>query len=254
MTSSPRIAVITGGSRGIGRATAVALGRDGTNVVLTYRSKSTDAESAVSEIEATGVRAVALPLDLGDTKSFDGFASSLETVLHDYWGRDTFDYLINNGGAQRPGSFVDVSEDDFDELVGVLFKGVLFLSQKLAPLLRDGGAIINISSGVTRFYTPKHFVYAASKGAVEVLTRYMAEELGPRQITVNTVAPGATATDFMGGFLRDSPETQARVSSVTALGRPGQPDDIATAIAALLGDRTHWITGQRIEVSGGMHV
>lgn len=253
MTSSSRIAVITGGSRGIGRATAVALGRVGTNVIITYRSNSTEAEAAVSQIQATGVRAAALRLDLGDTKSFDGFATELTSVLHT-WDRDSFDYLINNGGAQRPGSFADVTEEDFDELVGVLFKGVLFLSQTLAPLLRDGGSIINISSGVTRFYTPRHFVYAAAKGAVEVLTRYMARELGPRQITVNTVAPGATATDFMGGFLRGSSETQARISSVTALGRPGQPDDIGTAIAALLGDRAHWITGQRIEVSGGMNL
>jgi NAD(P)-dependent dehydrogenase (short-subunit alcohol dehydrogenase family) len=156
--------------------------------------------------------------------------------------------------VQRAGSFVDATVEDFDALVNVLFKGVFFLTQKLTPLLADGSSIINISSGVTRFYTPQHFIYAACKGAVEVLTRYMASELGPRQITVNTVAPGATATDFSGGLLRDNPGVQQMVSSVTALGRVGEADDIGPAIAALLGDGTHWITGQRIEISGGQNL
>ena len=254
MNSASRVALITGASRGIGRATAVALGRQGVDVIVTYLSNVEDGESAVTEIHGTGARAAALRLDLGDTGSFDSFASSLKTVLHDEWGRENFDYLINNGGAMRPGSFVDATEGDFDALVNVLFKGTFFLTQKLAPLLADGSSIINISSGVTRFYTPQHFIYAACKGAVEVLTRYMAKELGPRQITVNTVAPGATATDFLGGFLRNSPKTQQMVSSVTALGRYGEADDIGGAIAALLGDGTHWITGQRIEVSGGQNL
>ena len=254
MNTPSRIALITGASRGIGRATAVTLARQGTDVILTYLSDAKEGEAAVAEIQGTGARAAALRLDLGDTRSFDGFADSLQAVLGDQWGRDNFDYLINNGGAQRPGSLGHVTEDDFDALVNVLFKGTFFLTQKLAPLLADGGSIINISSGVTRFHTPHHLIYAACKGAVEILTRYTAAELGPRRITVNTVAPGATATDFMGGFLRGNQEIQKMVASVTAFGRHGEPDDIGDAIAALLTDGTHWVTGQRIEVSGGQHL
>jgi NAD(P)-dependent dehydrogenase (short-subunit alcohol dehydrogenase family) len=254
MNTPSRVALITGASRGIGRATAVALARQGTDIILTYLSDAKEGEAAVAEIQGTGARAAALRLDLGDTRSFDSFAGSLTAVLRAEWGRGNFDYLINNGGAQRPGSFGDITEDDFDALVNVLFKGTFFLTQKLAPLLADGGSIINISSGVTRFYTPQHFIYAACKGAIEVLTRYTAAELGPRRIKVNTIAPGATATDFMGGFLRDSEEIQKVVSSVTAFGRYGEPDDIGGAIAALLGDGTHWVTGQRIEVSGGQNL
>ena len=254
MNSPSRVALITGASRGIGRAAAVALARQGTDVILTYLSDAKEAEAAVAEIQGLGARAAALRLDLGDTGSFDGFADSLTAVLREQWGRGDFDHLVNNGGAQRPGSLDTATEEDFDALVNVLFKGTFFLTQKLAPLLADGGSIVNISSGVTRFYTPQHFIYAACKGAVEVLTRYTAAELGPRRITVNTIAPGATATDFMGGFLRDHPEIQKMVSAVTAFGRPGEPDDIGGAIAALLADGTGWVTGQRIEVSGGQNL
>ena len=254
MSSSSRIALITGANRGIGRATAVALGRQGTDVIITYRANAEEGASAVAEIQDVGARASALKLDAGDLGSFDDFASSLTSVLREEWDRENFDHLVNNGGEMRATSLASVSEDDFDELVNVLFKGPLFLSRTLAPLIADGGSITNISSGVTRFYTPDHLVYAACKGAVEVLTRYLAKELGPRQITVNTVAPGATATDFFGGLLRGNDQVQEMVTSVTALGRYGEPDDIGGAIAALLADGTHWITGQRIEVSGGQNL
>ncbi|MCU1374065.1 MAG: dehydrogenase/reductase protein [Actinomycetia bacterium] len=253
-SSTNRIALITGGSRGIGRATALHLARAGVDSIITYRSNADDADHVLKSIADLGQSAVALPLDVGAVASFDEFTTTVSAVLSDTWGRPTFDFLVNNGGAQRPGSFADATEPDFDALVNEMFKGTFFLSQKLAPLLVDGGSIVNVSSGVTRFYTPHHFIYAACKGAVEVLTRYLAKELGPRQITVNTVAPGATATDFSGGLLRNTPEIQQMVTAVTALGRYGEADDIGSAIAALLGGGNHWITGQRIEVSGGQNL
>ncbi len=253
-SSTNRIALITGGSRGIGRATALHLARAGVDSIITYRSNAGDADDVYKSIVDLGQTAVALPLDLGAIDTFDDFVTSVAGALGERWGRDKFDFLVNNGGAQRPGSFADATEADFDALVNEMFKGTFFLTQKLAPLLVDGGSIVNISSGVTRFYVPHHFVYAACKGAVEVLTRYLANELGSRQITVNTVAPGATATDFSGGLLRDTPEIQQMVTSATALGRYGEADDIGSAIAALLGDGNHWITGQRIEVSGGQNL
>jgi NAD(P)-dependent dehydrogenase (short-subunit alcohol dehydrogenase family) len=253
-SNTNHIAIVTGGSRGIGRATALQLARAGVESIITYRSNAGDADDVVKAIIDLGQTAVALPLDLGDVGSFDEFASAVTATLNDTWGRTTFDFLVNNGGAQRPGSFSDATEADFDALVNEVFKGTFFLTQRLAPLLVDGGSIVNISSGVTRFYVPQHFVYAACKGAVEVLTHYLAKELGPRQITVNTVAPGATATDFSGGLLRNTPEIQHMVTATTALGRYGEADDIGSAVAALLGEGNHWITGQRIEVSGGQNL
>ncbi len=253
-SNTNNIAIVTGGSRGIGRATALHLARAGVDSIVTYRSSAGDADDVVKSIIDLGQTAVALRLDLGAVDSFDEFVTTVSATLNDTWGRTTFDFLVNNGGAQRPGSFTDATETDFDALVNEMFKGTFFLTQRLAPLLADGGSIVNISSGVTRFYVPQHFVYAACKGAVEVLTHYLAKELGPRQITVNTVAPGATATDFSGGLLRDTPEIQHMVTSSTALGRYGEADDIGSAIAALLGDGNHWITGQRIEVSGGQNL
>lgn len=254
MTDSPHVALVTGANRGIGRATALQVARDGTDAIITYRSHTEEAEQVVAEIHELGRKAVALQLDAGAIASFDGFAVSVADALRETWNRENFDHLINNGGAQRPGSFVDATEDDFDGLVNVLFKGPLFLTQKLAPLLADGGSIINISSGVTRFYAPEHLIYAACKGAVEVMTRYLAQELGPRQISVNTVAPGATATDFSGGLLRDNEPVQQMVTSVTALGRIGVAEDVGSAIAALLSEENRWVNGQRLEVSGGVHL
>jgi len=254
MSSSPRIALVTGANRGIGRATALNLARDGIDSIITYRSHADEANEVVNAISELGRTAAPLELDTGDVKSFDTFATAIARELRETWTRDTFDFLINNAGMQITASFTEATEDGFDRLVDVHFKGVFFLTQKLLPLLADNGSIVNLSSGTTRVYTPQRIVYGAVKGAVEVFTRYLAQEVGPRGITVNTIAPGATATDFSDGVLRDNKQLQEIITSITALGRYGQPEDIAGAIAALLGDGNRWVTGQRIEVSGGMHL
>ena len=249
-----RIALITGGNRGIGRSTALQLARDGVDLIITFRSHAGEADAVVASVRELGRTAVALRLDVGDVSSFDAFAQTVRGVLRETWDRDTFDVLVNNGGLQITSPFADVTEADFDRLVDVHFKGVFFLTQKLLPLLADGGSIVNVSTGQTRFYTPERAVYAAAKGAVEVLTRFLAQELGPRGITVNTIAPGAVATDFSDGLVRDTPAVQEAIAANTALGRYAVADDIGPAIAALLGDGTRWVTGQRIEVSGGVHL
>jgi NAD(P)-dependent dehydrogenase (short-subunit alcohol dehydrogenase family) len=251
---SPRIALVTGANRGIGRATALQLARDGVDVIVTYRSHADEAEAVVASIAELGRSAVALPLDIGAIDSFDDFATKVDGVLAETWGRGSLDYLVNNAGMQIPSSFADATEEAFDQLMDVHFKGVFFLTQKLAPLLADNGSIVNVSTGQTRFYTSERVVYAAAKGAVEVLTRYLAQELGPRGITVNTIAPGAVATDFSEGLLRDNENVQQMISSLTPLGRYAVAEDVGGAIAALLGDGNRWVTGQRIEVSGGIHL
>ncbi|WP_028067453.1 SDR family NAD(P)-dependent oxidoreductase [Solirubrobacter soli] len=245
------IALITGGNRGIGRSTALAL--DGVDVILTYRSNADEAAAVVAEIEASGRRAAALQLDVGDVASFDAFADAVRDVLRG-WDRDTFDFLVNNGGMSRGGSVTDVTEADFDALVNVHFKGVFFLTQALVGLLADGGAIVNLSSGLARFTSPERAIYGSVKGAVEVLSRYLAAELGPRGIRVNVIAPGPVATDFSDGVVRETPALQEHLASMTALGRIAYADDIGPAIAALLGAGNRWVTGQRIEVSGGIHL
>jgi NAD(P)-dependent dehydrogenase (short-subunit alcohol dehydrogenase family) len=255
MTPTPqRIALITGANRGIGRSTALQLARDGVDVVLTYRSHAEEADAVVAEIGALGRTAAALQLDVGDVASFDAFAAALTDVLTTTWQRDTFDFLVNNGGMNLTAPFAEYAEADFDRMVDVHFKGVFFLTQRLLGLIADGGAIVNLSSGVTRNVTPERATYAAVKGAVEVLTRYLAAELGPRGIRVNTIAPGAVATDFSDGVLRETPQLQELIASATALGRYAVADDIGPAIASLLGDGSHWITGERIEVAGGLHL
>ncbi|MCW2985205.1 MAG: hypothetical protein JWR63_2775 [Conexibacter sp.] len=254
MTSSPRIALITGANRGIGRSTALHLARDGVDVILTYRANADEADAVVAEIADLGRSAVALQLDAGVVASFDAFTAAVTGALEQRWSRGTFDFLVNNGGMNITGPFAEVTEADFDRLVDVHFKGVFFLTQKLSPLLAGNGSIVNVSSGLARFTGPDRAVYGSVKGAVEVLTRYLAVELGPRGITVNTIAPGAVATDFSGGLLRDDEQVQEHIASLTALGRYSVPDDIGGAIAALLGDGNRWVTGQRIEVSGGVHL
>lgn len=246
-----KIAIITGGSRGLGRNTAVNLARRGVDVIFTYRSNQAEAESLSREIEALGQKSAAFRLDAGDVRSFDGFVAEVRRTL-DAWGRERFDYLVNNAGNSLHAGFGETTEAQFDQIVNVHFKGVYFLTQKLLRLMNDGGRIVNISSGLARFALPGSSAYGASKGAVEVLTRYLAKELGPRRITVNVVAPGAIETDFSGGMVRDNPEINKRVAEMTALGRPGVPDDIGPMIAALLSDENRWVNGQRIEVSGGM--
>ncbi|EPX56791.1 short-chain dehydrogenase/reductase SDR [Cystobacter fuscus DSM 2262] len=205
-------------------------------------------------IEALGRKAVALRLDVGDIASFDGFAKQVQEALRSVWARDRFDHLVNNAGAHHPAPFDQITEEDFDRLCNLHFKGVLFLTQKLLPLIAEGGRIVNLSTGLTRFVSAGSAAYASMKGAVEILTRYMAKELAPRGITVNVVAPGATETDFFGGAVRDNPALNREVAANTALGRTGVPDDIGPMIASLLSDANRWVTAQRIEVSGGLHL
>ncbi len=252
--SIPKIAIVTGGSRGLGRNTALHLARLGTGVILTYRENRADAESAVSEIERHGSRGVALRLDTGDVKAFPAFTAAVKRALSKTWQRDRFDQLVNNAGTYAPGAFADVSEDAFDRLYDVNLKGVFFLTQALVPLIADGGRIVNISSGLTRVSVPGNVAYASMKGALEVLTRYLAKELGERGVAVNSVAPGAIETDFGGGYLRNSEEAKRRVASVTALGRSGVPDDVGPMVASLLSESNRWINAERIEVAGGMNL
>jgi NAD(P)-dependent dehydrogenase (short-subunit alcohol dehydrogenase family) len=245
-----KIAIITGGSRGLGRNTSLNLARRGVDVIFTYRAKQAEAESLISEIEAMGRKAAGFRLDTGDIRAFDGFAAEVGKTIQ-RWGRDRFDYLVNNAGNSLHKPFEQTTEAEFDGIVNVHFKGVYFLTQKLLPLLNDGGRIINVSSGLARFTIPGTSVYGSAKAAIEVLTRYLAKELGPRRITVNVVAPGAIETDFSDGRVRDNPEYNRRVAEITALGRAGVPDDIGPMIAVLLSDENRWVNGQRIEVSGG---
>ncbi|MCA8883426.1 MAG: SDR family oxidoreductase [Rhodobacteraceae bacterium] len=249
-----KIAVITGGSRGLGRNTAMKLAREGCGIVLTYHTRRTDADDVVSAIEAAGGRAAALQLDTGDTTQFAAFRDALAAALRDTWGRDSFDYLVNNAGHGIHASIAETTEADFDSLMNVHLKGVFFLTQTLLPMIEEGGRIVNLSSGLARFTFPGYAAYAAMKGAVEVFTRYLAQELGPRGIAVNTIAPGAIETDFGGGVVRDVEAVNQMVAAATAMGRAGQPDDIGDAIASLLTGGSQWITGQRIEVSGGQNL
>jgi len=251
---STPIAFITGGSRGLGRSTALHLAARGVDVILTYRSNVTEAQAVVGQIEALGRRALALELDVGDSASFAAFAQTLKTALQQAWQRERFDYLVNNAGVGLYAPFADATEEQFDTLMKIHLKGPFFLTQKLLPLLNDGGRIVNISSGLTRFSLPGYAAYATMKGGIEVLTRYLAKELGARGIAVNTLAPGAIETDFGGGRLRDDAQLNSFVASQTALGRTGLPDDIGGAISALLQSDNRWVTAQRIEVSGGMFV
>ena len=253
MTAS-KITLITGGSRGLGRNTALSLARKGGDVILTYQSRHEDAESAVAEIRAAGRKAVALRLDAGNVSGFDAFAGQVRDALRTEWSRDSFDHLVNNAGFGEPAPFAQTTEETFDRLMNVHLKGPFFLTQKLLPLLADGGRIVNLSSGLARYSLPGMAAYAVMKGGVEVLTRYLAKELGPRGIAVNTVAPGAIETDFGGGAVRDNPTYNRTVAQATALGRAGVPDDIGPMIAALLSEDDRWINGQRLEVAGGAYL
>jgi NAD(P)-dependent dehydrogenase (short-subunit alcohol dehydrogenase family) len=254
MSSSQKIALITGGNRGIGRSTALALAAKGVDSVMTYRSHPEEADAVVAELQSLGRRAAALQLDVGDSSTFEAFAGTLVETLQATWGREGFDFLVNNGGNSSDHGFAEVTEEEFDRLIDVHYKGVFFLTQRLVDLIADGGRIVNISSGLARFTFPKRIAYGSVKGAVEVMTRYLAAELGPRGITANVVAPGAVATDFSGGVVRDNPDYQEAIAEQTALGRHAVADDIGPMIASLLGDDNHWVTGQRIEASGGMHL
>ncbi len=253
-STSPRIALITGGSRGLGKNTALHLARDGVGIILTYVGNRAAAEATVAELQALGSKAVALQLDLANSASFPAFAQAVRSALQEQWHSDHFSYLVNNGGMGMHAAIAETTEAVFDELFNVHLKGMFFLTQALLPLLAEGGRIINISSGLARFSLPGYAAYAAMKGGVEVMTRYMAKEFGARGISVNTVAPGAIETDFGGGRMRDNAQLNAFVASQTALGRAGLPDDIGAAIASLLRPENGWINAQRVEVSGGMFI
>ena len=247
-----KIAIVTGGSRGLGKNAAIKLAERGTDVILTYRSQKGEAEEVVAEIRKLGRKAAALQLDTTQIKSFEAFAIDVKKVLKDNWQTEKFDYLLNNAGIGINASIMETTEEQFDSLVNVHFKGVFFLTQKLLPLMNDGGRILNVSSGLARFALPGYSVYGALKGAMEVMTRYMAKELGPRRIAVNIIAPGAIETDFGGGAVRDNKQLNDWIASQTAMGRAGHADDIGRAMSLLLSDDAVWINAQRVEASGGM--
>lgn len=251
-TPNTKIAIVTGGSRGLGRQMALELAAGGRDVILTYNSKREEAQEVVEAVEQAGRKAAALPLDVSRSQSFGDFAHSVRDALASTWGRENFDFLVNNAGVGAHAPLLETTEEQFDQMVNIHFKGVFFLTQALLPLMADGGRIVNISSGLTRFSYDGYSAYASAKGAVEVLSRYMAKELGPRGIAVNVVAPGAIETDFGGGVVRDNAQLNQGIASQTALGRVGLPTDIGGVVASLLSEDLRWINGQRIEVSGGI--
>lgn len=251
--STPKIALVTGGSRGLGRNTVLNLAKRGVDAIFTYHSNRAEADDVVGRVAEAGRKAGTLQLDTGHVGGFDAFVQSVRQTRAG-WGAQRFDFLVNNAGTSHHNSFEKTTEAELDGLYNVHFKGVFFLTQKLLPLINDGGRIVNLSSGLTRIIVPESGAYASMKGAIEVLTRYLAKELGGRGITVNTVAPGAIATDFSGGIVRDNPEVNRRVAGMTALGRVGEPDDVGPMIASLLSEDHRWVNAQRIEVSGGMMI
>ncbi|MEP6463821.1 MAG: SDR family oxidoreductase [Frankiaceae bacterium] len=256
MTSatSRKTALITGASRGLGRSTALHLARAGVDIVGTFVAAKDAADSLIEEVRAAGSKAVMLPLDVADSSSFPAFVEHLQRALRDELGRERIDFLVNNAGTGLHASFAATTEGQFDEVVDVHLKGPFFLTQALLPVLADGGRIVNVSSGLVRITMPGSAAYAAAKGAVEVLTRYQALELGSRGIRVNVVAPGAVATDFSGGMVRDNPQVGEMVRDVTALGRLAVPDDIGAAVALLLADGFGWASGAKIELTGGQRL
>jgi NAD(P)-dependent dehydrogenase (short-subunit alcohol dehydrogenase family) len=251
---SQKIAIITGASRGLGKSTALHLARQGVAVIGTYHSREDEAQRVVAEIESLGGKARMLQLDVGDSSRFETFAAQVSALLSADFKAERFDFLVNNAGVGLYASCAETTEAQFDQLMQVHFKGPFFLTQKLLPLIADGGRIVNISSGLARFSPLGYAAYASMKGGIEVWTRYLANELGPRGITVNAVAPGAIETDFGGGTVRDNADVNAWIASNTAMGRAGLPDDIGAAVSMLLGEGGRWITAQRIEASGGMFV
>jgi NAD(P)-dependent dehydrogenase (short-subunit alcohol dehydrogenase family) len=251
--SNSKIAIVTGGSRGIGRNTVLNLAQRGVRSIFTYHSNRAEADKVVALAAEASAQAIALQLDTGDAAGFPDFAEAVRQALATL-GAERFDYLVNNAGNSSNAGLMTITEAQMDGLYAVHFKGVLFLTQTLLPLMNDGGRIVNISSGLARFASPGRIGYGPIKAAVEALTRYMAMELGPRRITANVVAPGAIATDFSGGMVRDNPGVNKMISDITALGRVGLPEDVGPVIASLLSDDLGWVNAQRIEVSGGVHI
>jgi len=247
-----KIALVTGGSRGLGKNMALRLAEKGNDVIITYHSKKEEANAVVAEIESKGQKAAALQLDVAQLRTFDDFLQQVSQTLKEKWNTDTFDMLINNAGTGATIPLANVTEENFDALLNVHFKGVYFLTQKSLLLMNDNGSIINISSGTTRFCNPGYSVYASMKGAIEVFTRYLAKELGPRRIRVNVLAPGAIETDFNNATIRNNPQVKAMIASNTSLGRVGEAKDIGGIVAFLCSDDAYWVNGQRIEASGGV--
>lgn len=254
MNTHMKTALITGGSRGLGRNMAISLAKNGVDVAITYNSNKQQADEVVAEVQALGQKAKAFQLDTGNIHLFDTFYDQFADYLKAENGSPNFDFLINNAGTALYAPFADTTEEQFDTALNIHYKGVFFLTQKALPFLNDGGRIINISSGLTRTSFPGSSAYGSMKGAIEVLTRYMAKELGSRGIAANVVAPGAIETDFGGGHVRDNKELNAQVASFTALGRVGLPDDVGGVVAFLCSEEARWINGQRIEVAGGMNL
>ncbi|MGD1840713.1 MAG: SDR family NAD(P)-dependent oxidoreductase [Thermonemataceae bacterium] len=252
MDTQNKIALVTGGSRGLGKNTAMRLAEEGVDVILTYRSKKEEAEKVVADIQELGQSAVALPLDVAKLDTFDTFFEAVKQALATHWQRESFDFLINNAGIDSYSPIQETTEDQFDALMNVHFKGVYFLTQKALPLIADHGRIVNISTGLTRFSIPGYSAYAAMKGGIEVFTQYLAKELGERKITANVVAPGAIETDFTAPAFTHNSQIKDYLASQTTLGRVGLPDDIGGVIAFLCDEKAFWINAQRIEISGGM--
>jgi len=252
MEKQNKIALVTGGSRGLGKNAAIKIAEKGIDVIVTYQTKKEDAENTVEEIKQLGVNAAALQLDVTDSKTFNPFITEVKSTLNTVFNADKIDFIVNNAGIAIHASFEETTEDQFDTLVNIQFKGPFFLTQKVLPILNDGGAIINISSGLARFSLPGYAAYGAMKGAMETLTRYQAKELGARGIRSNIIAPGAIETDFGGGVVRDNEQMNAGIAAQTALGRVGLPDDIGGVVAFLCTEEARWINAQRIEASGGM--
>lgn len=252
MNTKTNIALVTGGNRGLGKNSALKIAKKGLDVIITYRSNKEEAEAVVNEIKALGQNAVAFQLDTKDIKSFDAFVKNVTDHLKENTGSTHIDYLINNAGTALYSPITEVTEEQLDDVVDIHFKGVFFLTQKFLPFINDGGGIINISSGLARFATPGSSVYGSIKAGVEMLTKYMAKELGSRKIKANVVAPGAIETDFGGGRVRDNEDINTAIAGATALGRVGLPDDIGGVVAFLCTEDARWINAQRIEVSGGM--
>lgn len=249
-----KIALVTGGSRGLGKEMALSLAKKGIDVLLTYHSKIDEAQSVVAEIEKIGQKAVAVQLDVAESNSFDSFFQKITIALKGTFGKDKFDFLVNNAGVGVHETFMNTTEAQLDNMFNIHFKGVFILTQKSLMLMNDGGGIVNISSGLTRFSFPGYAAYASMKTAMETLTKYQAKELGERKIRVNIVAPGAIETDFGGGAVRDNEQLNQFIASITALGRVGLPDDIGGVVAFLCTEDSKWVNAQRIEVSGGMNL
>ncbi|RUT72364.1 SDR family oxidoreductase [Flavobacterium cupreum] len=254
MAVNTKIALVTGGSRGLGKNMALAIAKKGINVILTYNSKKEEAEDTVKEIESLGQKAVAIQLNVAEAGSFDSFFEEVKTALKNTFSTDKFDFLVNNAGIGIHKPYIETTEADFDELSNIQLKGPFFLTQKALAIMNDGGGIVNISTGLARFSFPGYSAYASMKGGIETLTKYQAKELGERKIKVNVVAPGAIETDFGHGAVRDNEQLNQHIASLTALGRVGLPDDIGGVVAFLCTEDARWVNAQRIEVSGGINL